>query len=202
MVMKKAFFLMLGFSGIFLFSSCGSSKKSTTTEAMPTGNFFDFVVNDIDGKTFKMSDLKGKKVMIVNVASKCGFTPQYEPLQLLYDKYRDQNFVIIGFPANNFMSQEPGSNAEIKEFCSSQYNVTFPMMSKISVKGEDIHPLYQWLTQKSLNGIQDSEVKWNFQKYMVDGNGKLVGVAYSRENPGSERIVNWIEKGIAPGFGS
>lgn len=202
MVMKKAFFIMVALSGIFLFSSCGSSKKSTTTEAMPTGNFFDFAVNDIDGKPYKMSDLKGKKVMIVNVASKCGFTPQYEPLQLLYDKYRDQNFVIIGFPANNFMSQEPGSDAEIKEFCSSQYNVTFPMMSKISVKGEDIHPLYQWLTQKSLNGIQDSEVKWNFQKYMVDGNGKLVGVAYSRENPGSERIVNWIEKGIAPGFGS
>lgn len=169
---------------------------------MQSKSLYDFVVNDIDGKPYNMSELKGKKVMIVNVASKCGFTPQYEPLQLLYEKYRNQNFVIIGFPANNFMSQEPGSDAEIKEFCSSKYKVTFPMMSKISVKGEEIDPLYAWLTRKSLNGVQDTEVKWNFQKYLVDEQGNLVGVAYSRENPGSERIVSWIEKGVAPGFGS
>jgi glutathione peroxidase len=203
MTMKKIWFLIPALSGILLYNSCGLNKKTTSIEeAMPTEKFFDYIVNDIDGKPYKMADLKGKKVMIVNVASKCGFTPQYEPLQQLYEKYRDLNFVIIGFPANNFMSQEPGTEAEIKEFCSSKYNVTFPMMSKISVKGEDMHPLYQWLTQKSLNGIQDTEVKWNFQKYLVDENGKLVGVAYSRESPSSERIVSWIEKGIAPGFGN
>ncbi len=200
--MKKMMFLTVALLGLFMFNSCGSSKNTASKAAMQSKSLYDFVVNDIDGKPYNMSELKGKKVMIVNVASKCGFTPQYEPLQLLYEKYRNQNFVIIGFPANNFMSQEPGSDAEIKEFCSSKYKVTFPMMSKISVKGEEIDPLYAWLTRKSLNGVQDTEVKWNFQKYLVDEQGNLVGVAYSRENPGSERIVSWIEKGVAPGFGS
>jgi len=155
--------------------------------------FHDFVVKDIDGNDYALSNLKGKKVLVVNTASKCGFTPQYEDLQKLYDKYKSSNFVIIGFPANNFMSQEPGTNSEIKEFCSSKYNVTFPMMSKISVKGDDIHPLYQWLTSKEENGVMDSKVKWNFQKYMIDENGKLIDVAYSRTNPLDEQIINWIE---------
>jgi len=156
-------------------------------------SFHDFVVKDIDGNDYALSNLKGKKVLVVNTASKCGFTPQYEDLQKLYEKYKSSNFVIIGFPANNFMSQEPGTNSEIKEFCSITYSVSFPMMSKISVKDDDIHPLYQWLTSKEENGVMDSKVKWNFQKYMIDENGKLIDVAYSRTNPLDEQIVNWIE---------
>jgi glutathione peroxidase len=179
--------------------SCGYDQKSTYQEMKDT-SFYSFEVTDIDGNPFRFSELKGKKVMIVNVASKCGFTPQYEKLQALYEKYSDTGFVIIGFPANNFLSQEPGTDAEIKEFCTSKYNVTFPMMSKISVKGADQHPLYAWLTNKSLNGVEDSKVKWNFQKYLISEDGKLAGLAYSAEDPGSERITAWIEKGIAPGF--
>lgn len=157
-----------------------------------TKSFHDFKVKDIDGKEFDLSSLKGKKVLVVNTASKCGFTPQYKDLQELYLKYGGDNFVIIGFPANNFLSQEPGSNEEIKEFCSSKYEVTFPMMAKISVKGKDIHPLYAWLTDKNLNGVMDSEVKWNFQKYLIDENGKLVDVVFPKTNPLDEKIVNWI----------
>jgi len=163
-----------------------------TTLMAQTKTLYDFKVNDIDGKEFDLSTLKGKKVLVVNTASKCGFTPQYTDLQKLYEKYGSDKFVIIGFPANNFMSQEPGSNDEIKEFCSTKYNVTFPMMAKISVKGKDIHPLYEWLTSKELNGVMDSNVKWNFQKYMIDENGKLFDVAYSKTNPLDEQIVKWI----------
>ncbi len=155
-------------------------------------SFYDFKVQTIDGENFDLSTLKGKKVLVVNTASKCGFTPQYEDLQKLYQKYKSKNFVIIGFPANNFMNQEPGSNNEIKQFCSENYGVTFPMMSKISVKGDDIHPLYQWLTDKEENGVMDSKVKWNFQKYMIDEKGNLVDVAYSRTNPLDDQIINWI----------
>ncbi|NOQ25892.1 MAG: redoxin domain-containing protein [Bacteroidales bacterium] len=156
-------------------------------------SFYDFKVKNIDGDDFDLSSLKGKKVLVVNTASKCGFTPQYEDLQKLYDKYSSRGFVVIGFPANNFMKQEPGSEAEIKQFCTSNYSVTFPMMSKISVKGNDIHPLYEWLTKKEMNGKMDSKVKWNFQKYMIDENGKLVDVAFSKTNPMDDQIVNWIE---------
>ena len=126
-----------------------------------------FKVTDIEGKEFDLSTLKGKRVMVVNTASKCGLTPQYEQLEAVYDQFKDTNFVIVGFPANNFMSQEPGSNEEIAEFCQKNYGVSFPMMSKISVKGSDIHPVYRFLTQKTLNGVEDSEVKWNFQKYIA-----------------------------------
>ncbi|WP_298653333.1 glutathione peroxidase [uncultured Proteiniphilum sp.] len=152
----------------------------------------DFTVKDIDGNDFSLASLKGKKVLVVNVASKCGLTPQYEQLQELYEKYRHLNFEIIGFPANNFMNQEPGSNLEIKEFCTANYGVTFPMMEKISVKGDDQDPLYQWLTQKSENGRIDQEVTWNFQKYLVDEEGHLVDVVMPKESPMSEKIVNWI----------
>jgi len=164
----------------------------TITTMAQTKTFHDFKVKDIDGTDFDLASLKGKKVLVVNTASKCGFTPQYTDLQKLYEKYGSDKFVIIGFPANNFMSQEPGSDNEIKEFCSTKYNVTFPMMAKISVKGKDIHPLYEWLTSKELNGVMDSNVKWNFQKYMIDENGKLVDVAYSKTNPLDAQIVNWI----------
>jgi glutathione peroxidase len=164
----------------------------STTNAQNV-SFHSFVVTDIDGNEFPLSKLKGKKVMVVNTASKCGLTPQYEDLQALYDKYKDKNFVIIGFPANNFMGQEPGTNQEIKEFCTTRFSVSFPMMAKISVKGNDIHPLYQWLTQKSMNGVMDSEIKWNFQKYLIDENGKLVDMIPPKEKPNSEKVIKWIE---------
>ena len=154
--------------------------------------FYDFKVTDIDGKEFDMSSLKGKKVLIVNVASRCGQTPQYAKLQELYEKYGDKNFVIIGFPANNFGGQEPGTNAEIKEFCTQNYSVTFPMMSKIDVVGVNKAPIYQWLTEKAKNGKMDTEVQWNFQKFMIDENGNWVDFVPPREDPFSEKIVQWL----------
>jgi glutathione peroxidase len=157
-------------------------------------NFHDFTVKTIEGNDLNLSTFKGKKVLVVNVASKCGLTPQYEKLQTLYEKYKDKEFVIIGFPANNFGAQEPGTNTEILAFCTSTYNVTFPMMSKISVKGDDIVPLYEWLTQKKLNGKQDAPVTWNFQKFMIDEQGSWVGFAEPKIDPLSEKIVEWIEK--------
>jgi glutathione peroxidase len=159
----------------------------------PVKSFYDFTVKTIDEENFALSSLKGKKVLVVNTASKCGFTPQYADLEKLYKEYGGENFVIIGFPANNFLSQEPGSNDEIETFCRVNYGVTFPMMAKISVKGKDIHPLYQWLTSKSLNGVMDSDVKWNFQKYLIDENGKLVDVLMPKESPYSERIISWLK---------
>ena len=157
-------------------------------------SFYDFTVKDINGQDFPLSQLKGKKVMIVNTASKCGHTPQYADLEDLYKKYRDKNFIIIGFPANNFMKQEPGTDAEIKEFCQKNYGVTFPMMSKISVKGEDMHPLYKWLTTKDMNKFKDSEVKWNFQKYLISESGSLVSVLSPQDRPNSQEIIDWIVK--------
>lgn len=155
-------------------------------------SFYELKSKTIDGKDFSFSELKGKKVMIVNTASKCGYTPQYEDLEKLYKEYKDKNLVIIGFPANNFGRQEPGSNEEIKEFCSKNYGVTFQMMQKIDVKGDDMDPVYQWLTEQSKNGKMDSSVKWNFQKYLIDENGNIVDIAYSNEKPDSEKILNWI----------
>lgn len=154
---------------------------------------YDFKVTTLDGKPYNLSTLKGKKVLVVNTASKCGLTPQYAMLQKLYETYKDRNFVIIGFPANNFAGQEPGTNAEIKEFCTLNYGVTFPMMSKISVKGDDINPLYKWLTSKLLNGVVDAEVQWNFQKFMIDEKGKVVDFASPKEKPDTEKIIQWIE---------
>lgn len=163
-----------------------------TTGVMAQKSFHDFTVEDIDGNTFDLSALKGKKVMVVNTASKCGLTPQYAKLEKLFEQYGGDDFVIIGFPANNFLSQEPGSNSEIKAFCSENYGVSFPMMSKISVKGKDMHPLYQWLTEKEQNGVEDSSVSWNFQKYLIDENGKLVKHFSPRTDPLDEEIVAWI----------
>ena len=130
----------------------------------------------------------------MNTASKCGLTPQYKDLEAIYKKYKDQNFVIVGFPANNFMSQEPGTNEEIGAFCQKNYGVTFPMMSKVSVKGKDMCEVYKFLTQKSKNGLQDSEVEWNFQKYLINENGELDKVVSPRVLPTDDEIVSWIEK--------
>jgi glutathione peroxidase len=158
-------------------------------------NFYDFKVKTIDGKNFSLSSLKGKKVLVVNVASKCGLTPQYEQLQQLYEKYGPDKFVIIGFPANNFGKQEPGTNEEIQEFCTLNYGVTFPIMAKISVKGKDIAPLYKWLTSKSENGHIDAEVTWNFQKFMIDEKGNLAGVLPPKTSPLDVTLTEWIKGG-------
>jgi len=156
-------------------------------------NVYQFSVTDLYGDTFSFSSLEGKKIMIVNTASECGLTPQYENLQKLYDTYRENNFVIIGFPANNFGQQEPGSDKEIATFCKENYGVTFPMMSKISVKGNDMHPVYQFLTQRSKNGYMDSEIAWNFQKYLIDEKGEVVRVIEPKTLPTDATIVSWIE---------
>ena len=155
---------------------------------------YQFTVEDINGKPFALADLKGKKVMIVNTASKCGLTPQYKELEALYQQYKDSDFIIIGFPANNFLGQEPGSNEQIASFCSINYGVSFPMMSKISVKGKNMHPLYQFLTQKSKNGVEDSKVQWNFQKYLIGRDGKLEKVIAPKTLPSSDKVTQWIEK--------
>ncbi|MCF8235331.1 MAG: glutathione peroxidase [Bacteroidales bacterium] len=157
-------------------------------------NFHNFIVEDISGNDYDLSQLQGKKVLVVNTASKCGLTPQYEDLQSLYEKYKEQDFMIVGFPANNFMNQEPGTDDEIAEFCQANYGISFPMMSKISVKGDDMHPLYLWLTSKDQNGVLDAEVSWNFQKFMIDEEGNLVGYADPKTKPFDEKIVDWIEK--------
>lgn len=156
-------------------------------------SFYDFTVKDIAGNDFPLSQLKGKKVLVVNTASKCGFTPQYEGLQELFENYGDEDFMIIGFPANNFGSQEPGTNEEIASFCQLNYGVTFPMMSKISVKGDDQHPLYGWLTSRAENGLEDSSVTWNFQKYMIDEEGQLVGHFAPTVKPDNRKLIRWIE---------
>lgn len=166
---------------------------SITSVNAQNKSFYDFTVKDINGQDIEMSSFKGKKVLIVNVASKCGNTPQYEKLQEIFEKYGKDNFVIIGFPANNFMGQEPGTNEEIQQFCTLNYHVTFPMMAKISVKGKDIAPLYKWLTEKAENGKQNAEVTWNFQKFMIDENGNWAGVIPPRESPISDKIIKWIE---------
>jgi glutathione peroxidase len=154
---------------------------------------YDFKVKDIEGKEFDLATLKGKKVLIVNTASKCGLTPQYEQLQAVYEEYGGDDFVIVGFPANNFMKQEPGEDEEIATFCKKNYGVTFPMMSKISVKGDDMHPLYQFLTQKEMNGHSDNEVQWNFQKYLINAEGELEEVIHPRVKPDNEKVVGWIK---------
>ena len=186
---------------VLVFSSCNNKKTDNTATAETTEtvmqeateNLHQFKVKTLADDDFDFSSLKGKKVMVVNTASKCGLTPQYKDLQALYDTYKDDNFVIVGFPANNFMSQEPGTNKEISAFCTENYGVTFPMMSKISVKGDDMHPVYQFLTQKAKNGVEDSKVAWNFQKYLINEKGEVVKVISPKTLPTDESVVSWIK---------
>jgi glutathione peroxidase len=156
---------------------------------------YQFKVADIYGKIYDFSQLKGKKVMIVNTASKCGLTYQYKGLQELYNSYSIYGFVIIGFPSNDFLRQEPGSNEEIIEFCEENYGVTFPMMSKITVKGSKKHPIYDYLTKKSKNNYKDSRVTWNFQKYLISREGLIEKIVSPKTNPDSEDIISWITDG-------
>lgn len=183
--MKK---VVLIFSLIFFFSSYSQTKSNSMSNSI-----HQFSTTTLEGEVFDFSSLKGKKVMVVNTASKCGLTPQYKDLQALYEQYKNQNFVIVGFPANNFMGQEPGSNEEIAQFCERNYGVSFPMMQKISVKGKDMHPIYQFLTDKAQNAKQDSEVEWNFQKYLLNEDGELEKVIYPRTNPMDGEILDWIK---------
>jgi len=169
-----------------------SNSFSQEAVTKPADNIYDFTVKDISGNDFNFSDLKGKKIMIVNTASKCGYTKQYESLQKLYTEYKDTGFIIIGFPANNFLKQEPGTNEEIASFCQINYGVTFPMMEKISVKGKTIHPIYKYLTKKEQNGVLDSKVGWNFQKYLIGEEGKLEKMIKPGVDPLDEEITNWI----------
>jgi glutathione peroxidase len=176
---------------IFLFAT--ALLMAITMEAQTKQSIHQFKVIDLNGKTFDFATLKGKKILVVNTASKCGYTRQYEQLEAIYKKYKDDNFVIVGFPANNFGSQEPGTNAEIATFCKVNYGVTFPMMSKISVKGSDMNEVYQFLTQKSKNGVKDSNVEWNFQKYLLNEKGELEQVYLSGVKPTDAKIVDWIK---------
>ena len=191
--MKKSLLLFLAIS----LCSCQNQaqKKETITIAtsMTKETIYQFKVQDLEGDEFDFATLKGKRIIIVNTASECGLTPQYEQLQAVYNQYKDQNLVIVGFPANNFGSQEPGSNAQIASFCQKNYGVTFPMMAKISVKGNDMHPVYQFLTQKTKNGLEDSSVQWNFQKYLINSNGELEKVVAPSTLPTDAEIINWIE---------
>lgn len=165
-----------------------------TCIASPSENFYNLKALKINGDTLHFSELRGKKLMLVNVASKCGYTYQYSELQSLYNMYGGDRFEIIAFPANNFDNQEPGSDEDIYEFCTNTYGVTFTMMSKISVKGDDKHPVYQWLTLKNLNGKYNQEIMWNFQKYLISENGDLDSIYGSQTSPLNQNIINWLEE--------
>ena len=183
-------------AAVAIFASCAQAKTNTTIiENMKTNTMADsaksihsFSVKALDGSSINLSDYKGKKILIVNTASECGYTPQYKELEALYEKYKNK-LVIIGFPANNFGGQEPGSNTEIKTFCEKNYGVTFPMAEKISVKGNDMAPIYKWLTGKAENGVLDAEIKWNFNKFLLDENGHIIAKFDSGTTPMSDDII-------------
>lgn len=189
-IMKYLFVFIL-----FIIISCGTpttSSRPNNASMTTKASFYDFKLKSIDGKEIDFAQFKGKKVLLVNVASKCGLTPQYEGLQKLHEQYGSK-LVILGFPANNFMGQEPGSNEEIAGFCQKNYGVSFQMFEKISVLGEDQHPLYQWLTKKDLNGWNESKPDWNFAKYLVNENGELIKFFSARTQPMSEEILSTIK---------
>jgi glutathione peroxidase len=167
------------------------------TSLFAASGIYTFTLNSIDGKPAPLAEYKGKVVLLVNVASQCGYTPQYSALETIYEKYKDQGFVILGFPANNFGAQEPGTNEEIKTFCTRKYSVTFPMYSKISVKGADQAPLYAYLTKETGPGIT-GDIKWNFTKFLVDRDGKVVQRFESAVTPDSKEVTSAIEKQLKP----
>ncbi len=156
------------------------------------GSIHSFKVKSIEGGTIDFAKFKGKKILVVNTASKCGYTPQYEALQKVYDQYKDK-LVIVGFPANNFNGQEPGSDKEIQDFCKARFGVKFPLASKVSVKGEDMAPIYQWLTSKAKNGVLDADIKWNFNKFLLDENGKMIAYFPSKVTPDSDDILKYVK---------
>ncbi|WP_215222837.1 glutathione peroxidase [Echinicola shivajiensis] len=193
----KNFILMMAVAVLVACSAKSENSKSVeslteTNEQNAEKTFYDFTMTTLEGEKIDFSQYKGKKVLVVNVASKCGYTPQYEDLQKLNEEFGDK-VVILGFPANNFGGQEPGTNEDIKKFCTSNYGVTFPMFEKISVKGVDKHPLYRWLSDKSLNGWNDQEPTWNFCKYFINEKGELKQFFQSKVNPMDDEIIKLIE---------
>jgi glutathione peroxidase len=185
MLKNLILFAIVVISALVIYSFKG---KNTPGDILPSIYDSSISIKDIDGNIIDFKQFKGKKLLLVNVASKCGFTPQYEDLQKLQEQYKDK-LTVIGLPCNQFKEQEPGTNAEIKEFCSLNYGVTFLITEKIDVKGESQHPIYQWLTDKSKNGFKDSSVKWNFQKYLLDEEGRMIDFYYSITKPLSDSIV-------------
>lgn len=191
--MKKIFLLMLSF--IAFLQSCmnqkSESSKAKTNELMGK-TIYDFKVESLDGKEINFADFKGKKILIVNTASECGFTPQYADLEKVSEEYKDK-VVVVGFPANNFGGQEPGTNTEIGAFCQKNYGVTFPLAAKVSVKGDDTAPIFKYLTEKDLNGVKNTTILWNFTKFLVDENGKLIDTFVSTTKPTSDAITKYFK---------
>lgn len=192
--MKKLFIMLLSF--VAFINSCAQKKSETAkakTKELMGKTIYDYKVDALEeGKTINFADFKGKKILVVNTASECGFTPQYADLEKLYEEYKDQ-LVIVGFPANNFGGQEPGTNVEIGAFCQKNYGVTFPMAAKVSVKGDDTAPIFKFLTEKQLNGVKDSKILWNFTKFLIDENGKLVDSFVSNVKPTDEAITKYLK---------
>lgn len=171
-------------------------NPSPTTPVTQT-SIYDFTMKDIDGNEVDLGQFRGKVLLIVNTASQCGYTPQYEQLEAVYEKYKEQDFVVLGFPANNFMGQEPGTEAQIKEFCNLRYHVTFPMFSKISVKGADQHPFYNFLTHKETNPQWTGDITWNFEKFLIDANGKVIARFPPKTRPDDPDVIKAIASAIA-----
>jgi glutathione peroxidase len=192
---------------IGLFTACSSTHQTgtmdnnntnsqSTSQAQPTAqsnSIYQFTVPSIEGGTIDFSQYKGKKILVVNTASKCGYTPQYEGLEKLYEAHKN-DLVVVGFPANNFGGQEPGTNEEIQEFCKLRYGVTFPLAQKVEVVGESTHPLFKWLTTKEQNGVLDAKIAWNFNKFLLDENGQLLAYFPSKVTPESEEIAKYLQK--------
>ena len=188
--MLKSFMLSAALiTGAVNFNQTPMNNEVNFSVKVTAQSIYDFKVESLDGGTIDFSQFKGKKILIVNTASECGYTPQYEGLEALYAKYKDR-LVIVGFPANNFGGQEPGSNIQIKEFCKKNYGVSFPMAAKVSVKGEDAAPIYKWLCSKAENGVLDAEIKWNFNKFLLDEKGKIVAKFDSKVTPMSEELTS------------
>lgn len=191
--MKNIFLMLLSFMAFL--QSCTNQKseisKAKTNELMGK-TIYDFKVEGLDGKEINFADFKGKKILIVNTASECGFTPQYADLEKVSEEYKDK-LVVVGFPANNFGGQEPGTNTEIGAFCQKNFGVTFPMAAKVSVKGDDMAPIFKYLTEKELNGVKNTSILWNFTKFLVDENGKLIDTYVSTTKPTSESITKHLK---------
>lgn len=189
--MKKLF--ILGLAAAAFLQNCTHQSKDQAVKKVETAKtIHDFKVEAIDGGTINFADFAGKKILIVNTASECGFTPQYADLEKISKEYRDK-LVVIGFPANNFGGQEPGSNAEIGAFCEMNYGVTFPLAAKVSVKGDDTAPIFRYLTEKEQNGVKNTTILWNFTKFLVDENGKLIDSFISTTKPTSDSITKYLQ---------
>lgn len=193
------FLVLILFGGIGAAYALGLIFNSSPAAAPKEKSIYEFTMKDIDGQDVKLGAYKGRVAMIVNTASKCGLTPQYEGLQALYDKYKDQGFVVLGFPANNFMGQEPGTEKEIKDFCTLKYNVTFPMFAKISVKGSDQHPLYTFLTNKETDPGFEGEISWNFEKFLTDRNGQIIARFSPKTKPDDAKVIEAVETALKAG---